>query len=85
MLKIRINVSRQDVILSCSLGQQFPKVEGRLVSVEAGGRELQSFLARNSVPVLPNDGMVICWHGKHAGRAMTMMREMFDAEVALAR
>lgn len=85
MFKIHINVSKQDVVLRCSLDQRFPKVEGRLVSVEAAGKELQALLSRNSVPVFPNDGMVVSWHGKHAGRALTMVRELLAAEASLAR
>lgn len=78
MLKIHVNVNRQDIVLSYSTGQQFPKVEGRLSCVEISGKELQAFLVRNGTPVVSNDGMVISWHGKHAGRALRSMRELFD-------
>lgn len=80
MLRILTNVGRQDVVLTYSSGQRFPKVEGRLVAVEAGGRELHELLTRQELPVVPNDGMVISWHGKHAGRALRALRELFDAD-----
>ncbi len=80
MLRIFTNVDRQDVVLTYSSGQRFPKVEGRLVSVEVGGRELHELLTHGELPVVPNDGMVISWHGKHARRALCRLREVFDAD-----
>ena len=78
MLRIYVNVNRQDVTLSFSVGQQFPKVEGRLISVEASGKELATFLAKSETPVNVTEGMVLSWHGKFAGRALQTMRELFD-------
>ena len=80
MLKVHVNANRQDVVLSYTMGQQFPKVEGRLVSVEVSGKELASFLEKNAVPLVHNVGMVIAWHGKHAGRALHRLRAVFDAD-----
>ena len=78
MLKISVNVNKQDVALTYSAGQQFPKVDGRLISVEASGKELSAFLAKSETPVFQLDGMTITWRGKHAGRALRTMRELFD-------
>lgn len=79
MIRIFTNVNRQDVVLTYSSGQRFPKIEGKLVSVEASGRELNEFLSKHETPVVPNEGMVIAWHGRHARRALRTMRELFDA------
>jgi len=79
MLKISVNVNRQDAVLTYSAGQQFPKVEGRLISVEASGKELEAFLVRAEIPVNITAGMAITFHGKAAGRALRTMRELFDA------
>ena len=78
MLRIYVNVRKQDVTLCFSVGQQFPKVEGRLISVEASGKELAAFLAKTETPVNVNDGMTLSWHGKNAGRALRTMRELFE-------
>jgi len=79
MLKIYVNVNKQDVTLTYSVGQQFPKVEGRLIQVEASGKELAAFLAKSETPVNVVDGMALTWSGKGAGRALRAMREIFDA------
>ncbi len=79
MIRIYVNINRQDVALSFSIGQRFPKVEGRLISVEASGKELVAFLAKNETPVNVTDGMVLSWHGKSVGRALRTMRELFES------
>jgi len=79
VIRIYININRQDVALSFSIGQQFPRVEGRLISVEASGKELAAFLAKNETPVNVTDGMVLSWHGKNAGRALRTMRVLFES------
>lgn len=77
MLKISVNFNQCDGVVSYSVGQRFPEVRGRLVSVEASGKELSAFLARQELPVFPVENMTIAWTGKHAGRALQVMREIF--------
>ena len=78
MIKIHANVNKHDVVICFSIGQQFPSAAGRLISVEASGKELAAFLAKSETPINLLDGMSLSWHGKHAGRALRAMRELFD-------
>ena len=74
MVKIVANVNKQDVTVSWSLGQ-FPHVEGKLISVEVGGKELVQLIAARGIPV-EDTGSVITWHGRMAGRTLHDLREL---------
>jgi len=78
MLKIVANVNKQDVTYSYTVGQSFPKVEGKLISVELGGRELGKLLEKQEIPLCSVDNASLTWHGKHAGRVLKTLRELFD-------
>lgn len=75
MVKIVANVNKQDVTVSWSLGQTFPHVEGKLISVEVGGMELVQLIAARGIPLNHTDS-VITWHGRMAGRTLRDLREL---------
>lgn len=78
MIKIVVNVNRQDVTLTFTVGQAFPKVEGKLVSVEVSGRELQRLQDDKELPLnLPADAC-LTWNSPHAGRVLRELKELFD-------
>lgn len=84
MIKIVVNVNRQDVTLTFTVGQAFPRVEGKLVSVEVSGRELQRLQERRlqddkELPLNLPDTACLTWHSPHAGRVLRELKELFDA------
>jgi hypothetical protein len=79
MLKIFVNHNKQDITYSCSLGQVFPKVNGKLLRLELNGNELAKFAQLNEIPVCAIDNSYLIWHGRYAGRTLQLLREMFEA------
>lgn len=82
MVKIVINVNRQDVVLSYTVGQTFPDVKGKLISVEVSGKELQRLQEKRSldekeIPLNLPDTACLTWHGSHAGRVLRDLKELF--------
>lgn len=77
MVKITADIDRRRVVLTCALGGQFPTVNGRLVSLEASGKELAVFLELHQVPVRVTEGMSITWTGRSAGRALRAVQALF--------
>lgn len=77
MVKIVTNVSRQDVTQSFTAGQTFPKVEGKLISIEVSGKELTLLQTKVEIPLSVVDNVSIMWHGKHAGHVLKLLRELF--------
>lgn len=73
-----VNVNKRDIVLSFSIGQAFPKVDGKLISVEVSGRELTKLLEVREISVSAIDNAFIAWHGKHAGRILKELRQLFD-------
>lgn len=78
MLKIIINVNKQDVALSFTTGQTFPELNGKLISVEASGKELQRLLEKREIPLCQIDNSCLTWHGRHASRVLRDLKELFD-------
>lgn len=78
MLKIVANVNKQDVTHSYVQGQAFPKIDGKLISVELGGRELSKFFEKKEIPLCSTDNTSLTWRGPWAGRVLKELRELFD-------
>ncbi len=77
MLKITVSINKQKSTLSFSVGQTFPEVQGKLLSVEASGKELTRLLEKREIPVVFGDNTSVTWHGAPAGRALRDLRELF--------
>lgn len=77
MIKITADIDRRRAVLTCTLGGQFPAVNGRLVSLEASGKELVAFLELYQVPIRAIEGMSITWAGRSAGRALRAVQALF--------
>jgi hypothetical protein len=77
MVKITADIDRRRTVLTCALGGQFPTVHGRLLTLEASGRELAAFLELHQVPIVPAQGMSVTWSGRGIGHALRRMRELF--------
>lgn len=82
MIKIIADIDRHRTVLTCMLGGQFPAVNGRLVSLEASGKELAAFLELYQVPVRPTQGMSVVWSGRGTGRALRAMQALFASSAA---
>lgn len=83
MVKIVVNVNKQDVALAFSVGQAFPEVKGKLISIEVSGKELQRLQEKRredekELPLSLPDGACLTWHGRNAGRVLRDLRELFD-------
>lgn len=78
MLKIIANHNRQDITYSFTVGQNFPDIQGKLISVEANGNELDKLLEVKEIPVNLVKGGYVIWHGRHAGSVLKILRELFD-------
>lgn len=78
MVKIIANVNKQDVIFSFTLGQSFPeRLDGKLVSIEINGKELLRLAEVKDIPICSVETAYLIWHGKHAGRLLKNLREVF--------
>ena len=78
MLKIVINVNKHDVTHTYTVGQSFPTIEGKLISVELSGKELVQLAKKTEIPICYVDNMSLIWHGRPAGRVLKDLRELFD-------
>jgi len=78
VLKVIVNINRSDVVYARSLGQRLPDLEGKLISVEANGKELLALHERHPVPLNAVDTVSVTWHGRHAARALKTFRQIFD-------
>ena len=76
MIKIVSNHNRQDVTYSYTLGQTFPDVEGKLLSVEVSGKELSKLMEKKEIPICAADSSYLVWHGKQAGGILKILREL---------
>ena len=77
MLKIVANHNKQDIIYSFTVGQTFPAVEGKLISVEVSGKELSKLMEKKEIPLCSVDNSSLIWHGKSAGSILKLLREIF--------
>lgn len=78
MLKIVTNHNKQDITYSYTIGQNFPDIEGKLISIELSGKELQELLEIREIPVCEIDKAHLVWQGKHAGSVLKSLREIFN-------
>jgi hypothetical protein len=74
MLKIITSHNKQDVTYTFTIGQNFPQIEGKLLSVELSGKELEKFLEVREVPV--NEMKCATWCNEYAGRVLKLLREI---------
>lgn len=77
MVKIFANVDRRDVVYSCSLGQQLPTVNGKLLRLEINGNELLKLSQLKEIPINSIDSAYCIWHGRNAGRILKLLRDVF--------
>lgn len=81
MLKIFCNHEKQDITYSFTVGQTFPKVEGKLLRIEISGQEMEKLIEFKEIPVYTGEKYkTIClvWNGKQAGSILKVLRELFD-------
>lgn len=77
MLKIYSNHNKLDICYNFTIGQTFPDVQGKLSHIEINGNELMSLLKIKDIPIYSPEKSYLIWHGRHAGRIMKVLREMF--------
>lgn len=77
MLKIVCNYEKQEVTYSYTLGQTFPDVKGKLLRVEANGKELEKIRESKEIP-LYDQTVYLVWNGKHAGAILKIFRESLE-------
>ncbi len=76
MVKIVSNHKKQDITYTYTLGQTFPAVEGKLLSVEVSGKELSKLMEKKEIPICAADSSYLVWHGKQAGGILKILREL---------
>lgn len=76
MIKIYCNHNKQDVIHSCTIGQVFPNVQGKLLRVEVNGNELSKLSEVKELPLNLVGSSYLVWYGKHAGRILKVLKEL---------
>ena len=80
MLKIIANHNKQDVTHSFTEGQTFPDIQGKLIRIELGGKELSRFLEKKEIPIANIDTALLVWQDKAAGHVLKLLREIFDGK-----
>lgn len=78
MVKIVSNHNKQEVTYSFTMGQTFPDVQGKLLSVEIGGKELAKLMEVKEIPICSAGTSILTWHGKQAGGILKMLREIMQ-------
>lgn len=78
MVRIVANHNKQDVTYSCTLGQTFPDIDGKLVQLEVNGKELSKLLDHKEIPICSIDTSYLIWHGKAAGHILKLLREIWN-------
>lgn len=77
MLKIYCNHNKQDITYSFTVGQTFPNVEGKLLCIEIGGKELAKLMEAKDIPLAHPDLSHLTWDGKQAGSVLKLLKEIF--------
>lgn len=77
MLKIVANHQKQEVTHSFTVGQTFPDVKGKLISVEVSGKELIKLMEKKEIPLCSPSNSFLIWHGRRAGSILQTLRETF--------
>lgn len=77
MIKIVANHNKQDITYTYTVGQTFPNVEGKLISIEVSGKELSKLMEKKEIPICAASSSYLVWHGKQAGSILKMLRELF--------
>lgn len=78
MVKIVANHNRVDVTYTYKLGQIFPEVEGKLLSVEVNGNELAKLMEKKEIPICASGNSYLLWSGRQAGSILKMLREIYE-------
>ena len=55
-----------------------PQIEGKLISIEVSGKELNKLQEKREIPVSSIDNASLTWQGPWAGRVLKELRELFD-------
>lgn len=77
MIKIYCNHNKQDILHSFTIGQSFPNVQGKLLRIEVNGNELSKLSEIKELPLNLISNPYLIWHGKHAGRVLNILKELF--------
>ena len=78
MVKIIANHNKQEITYSFTIGQTFPTIEGKLISIEVNGQELIKLTQKKEIPICAPDSSYLVWHGRSAGNILKLLREMFS-------
>lgn len=78
MIKIVASHQKQNVTHSFTVGQAFPDVKGKLISVEVSGKELAKLMEKKEIPLCSVDTSFLMWHGRRAGSILQTLRETFS-------
>jgi hypothetical protein len=78
MLKIIANHNKQDITYSFTVGQSFPDIKGKLVSVEVSGKELSKLMEKKEIPLCSVDNSCLIWHGRQAGGILKILKEILS-------
>ena len=78
MIKIHCNYNKQDIYHQFSEGQTFPAIQGKLISVELNGKELNHLLELKEIPINSINSSHLAWYGKHASGILKLLKELFD-------
>ena len=77
MIKIFANINKQDVVLSCSLEQALPEVNGKLLRLEINGNDLLKLSQAKEIPINSIDSAYCIWYGRNAGRILRLLHDIF--------
>ncbi len=77
MLKIIANHQKQNVTYSFTVGQTFPDVKGKLISVEVSGKELIKLMEKKEIPLCSIETSFLIWYGRRAGSILQTLQEVF--------
>jgi L-lactate permease len=76
MLKITSNHNKQYITHSFTLGQSFPDIMGKLISIEISGKELSKLMEKKEIPLCSVENSCLTWHGKQAGGILKILKEI---------
>lgn len=78
MVRIVANHNKQDITHTFTMGQTFPDVQGKLISIEISGKELSKLMEKKEIPICAADSSYLVWHGKQAGGILKLLRELYQ-------
>jgi len=77
MIKIYCHHNKRDILYSFTITHSFPNVQGKIVRIEINGNELLKLVETKDIPIHLGNNPYLVWHGKHAGRILKFLKELF--------